>query len=143
MATQVMAGITGLEHTVAEIVSGVRAVALNQSGTLQVAMAAVSGRMPAIGVAVGNALSGAVVSWVQVGGYQFGSGMSDYSGYLGRRVWVGRSGQIVQWSGSWNSGGFASGDIWQSVGVIANSGAVWFNAAPSLTSGGTADYLVI
>ena len=142
MAGQINGEITGIAFVTAEIISGVRAVGVNQSGAWQVAMSSVSGRMPAAAIAVGNALSGQTVQTIQIGGFQFGSGMGDFSGYIGRRVWVGRSGQIVQWSGSFNSGGFGSGDNWQPVGVICNSGAVWFNTQPFLTSGATNDLIL-
>ena len=123
----------------AEVISGGRCVSFNQSGQLWIAMASVSGRMPAIGItapgAAGNALSGTTVAWFQVGGLQFTSGMVDYSGYVGKTAWVGRSGQPVTRSGSWNSGGFASGDLVQSVGLIANSGAIYASLTPILFSG--------
>lgn len=123
----------------AENISGGRAVCFNQSGQLVVAMAATSGRRPAIGVTTsmsGNALSGLTVSWMQVGGWQGESGLADYSGYLQRRVWLGRSGQITTISGSWSSGGFASGDVGQPLGVIANSGGIIINVFPFMVSGG-------
>ena len=119
-----------------EVVSGNVAVYSDSSGQIGVAMASISGRWPAVGVAVGNALSGTVVPWVQMGSLQLTSGMADYSGYLGRRVWLGRSGQITTISGSWSSGGFASGDVGQPLGIIANSGAIHFNVIPVIWSGG-------
>lgn len=122
----------------AENVSGNCAVYATSSGTIGVAMAATSGRWPAIGVAIGNALSGTTVSWAAVGALQLTSGMSDYSGFIGRRVWLGRSGQLVAMSGSWGSGGWASGDVGQPIGTIANSGAIWFNVIPVIWSGGPA-----
>lgn len=119
-----------------EVVSGAVAVYSDSSGAIGVAKAATSGKWPAVGVALKNALSGTTVEWAQVGAIQFTSGLSDYSGYVGRRVWLGRSGQITTISGSWSSGGFASGDVGQPIGVIANSGAVWFNVFPVIWSGG-------
>lgn len=120
----------------AENVSGNCAVYATPSGTIGVAMAATSGRWPAIGVALGNALSGLTVIWAAVGALQLTSGMADYSGYVGRRVWLGRSGQIVTLSGSFGSGGHLSGDVGQPLGVVANSGAIWFNVNPVFWSGG-------
>ena len=118
-----------------EIVSGVRAVCVSQSGNLRVAMAAVSGRMPAIGVVVDNVLSGIRANVYSHGLIQFGSGLADYSGWLGYTAWVGRSGQIVQWSGSFNSGGLntaSGGDFVQRAGVIINSGAVLIDVAHTM-----------
>src|SRR5208282_1036996 len=96
-----------------ETISGVVAVALSQSGNLLVAMASVSGRMPAIGVVVDNVASGIQANVYTAGIFSVTSGLADYSGYLGQTIYVGRSGQIVTTSGSFNSGGFASGDILQ------------------------------
>lgn len=107
-----------------EIISGVRAVAISQSGRLRVAMAAVSGRMPAIGIVVDNVASGIQANVYTEGVFQVTSGLNDFSGSLGLPTYVGRSGQIVQTSGSWNSGGFSSGDVWQRVGVPLNSGSL-------------------
>ena len=120
----------------AEAISGVRAVAVNQSGQLQVAMAAVSGRMPAVGIVIDNVLSGIQANVYTGGLLQFGSGLADYSGYTGKRAWIGRSGQVTTISGSFSSGGFASGDLGQVVGVITNSGAVLVNLDLTIRSGG-------
>ena len=122
-----------------ETISGVRAVSLNGSGRVQVAKAVAVGGvfpMPAIGVVVDNVLSGIQANVYQIGLFQLSSGMADYSGYLGTRVWVGRSGQVVSVSGSWNSGGHASGDFGQPLGYVVNSGAVLFNVCPIIWSGG-------
>ena len=113
-----------------EIISGVRAVQLSQSGTLRQAMASVSGRMPAIGVVVDNVLSGIVANVYVHGAFQTTSGLADYSGYLGKPVWVGRSGQVVTWSGSFNSGGLlvaSGGDFIQRLGIAYGSGAFLAN----------------
>ena len=125
-----------LDQVTDETVSGHAAVYITQSGYIGVAKAAVSGRTPAVGVAIGNALSGLTVSWLQVGALQFASGMADFSGFLGARVWLGRSGQVVAVSGSWGSGGWASGDIGQPLGIVANSGGVHFNIGLMVLSGG-------
>lgn len=126
----------------AEIISGGRAVRINSSGRLEIAMASLSGRAGACGVSLGNALSGLSLQWAMVGTIQHTSGMADYSGYLGRRIWVGRSGQLVTISGSWNSGSFAStGDVWMAIGYAANSGGVVFNVTANLYSGAAAQLL--
>jgi len=110
-----------------EIVSGHRAVSISQSGKLRVAMASVSGRMPAIGFVFENVASGIAANVYTAGVFQTTSGMANYSGYLGRQVFVGRSGHIVTTSGSFNSGGFLSGDIWQPIGIATNSGGAVFD----------------
>jgi hypothetical protein len=105
-----------------EMISGDRAVTLSQSGTLRIAMASISGRMPAIGVVVDNVASGIPANVYTAGLFQFTSGMADYSGYLGQTIFVGRSGQIVTTSGSFNSGGLLSGNIIQPLGQAWTSG---------------------
>jgi hypothetical protein len=120
----------------AEAISGHRAVFCNQSGQIQIAMSSVSGRMPAIGVVIDSVVSGGLCNIYQNGFLQFAAGTTDFSGYVGTRAWVGRSGQITSLSGSWSSGGFGSGDIGQHLGQIVNSGAVLVNLNPSAWSGG-------
>lgn len=121
-----------------ELISGQRAVAISKSGRIRIAMAAVSGRMPAVGVVYENVASGIPANVYTDGAFQFLSGMMDYSGYLGQRVWVGRSGQIVTMSGSWNSGGHLSGDWGQALGIALNSGAAVIRISTMLLSGGPA-----
>lgn len=106
-----------------EAISGFRAVNVSQSGYLQVAMPAVSGRMPAIGVVVDNYASGVMATFKEFGSAQGMSGMCSF-GTLGRTVWIGRSGHLAQMSGSWLSGGFLSGDITQRAGIALNSGGL-------------------
>jgi hypothetical protein len=118
-----------------ETISGVRAVALSQSGNIRVAMASVSGRMPAIGIVIDNVASGIQANVYTAGNFQFTSGMADYSGYLGLSLFVGRSGQIVTTSGSFNSGGFASGDVIQSMGIVNNSGQITSEIGAALQEG--------
>jgi len=108
----VFASGTTWNQITAESVSGVRAVSLNQSGALQIAMASVSGTMPAIGIVVDNALSGIQANVYMMGTFQFTSGLADYSGWLGQGLLVGRSGHVVTMSGSFNSGGLLSGDVY-------------------------------
>lgn len=121
-----------------ETISGIRAVHLTLSGTLRVAMASVSGRMPAIGIAVDNALSGIELNVytkgmfpVSISGlYTFGSGQN------GRLLWVGQSGQLGTVSGGWCSGGWGSGNVGQNVGTIFNSGVYLIDVSRELMSGG-------
>jgi hypothetical protein len=121
-----------------ETVSGAVAVTLSQSGLLRVAMASVSGRMPAIGVLASGALSGQQAAFMVLGPFQFASGLADYSGYLGQPLVVGRSGQVVTASGSWNSGGLQPGDVWQQIGAPHNSGGAFVEVNPrGITVGGT------
>ncbi|RJQ24608.1 hypothetical protein C4577_07505 [Candidatus Parcubacteria bacterium] len=123
----------------AEPISGVRAVSVSRSGTLQIAMASLSGRMPAVGVVVDNVASGIQVNMYTDGVFQLSSGLANYSGYGGVPLIVGRSGHIIVISGSWGSGGLLSGDIMQQIGVVANSGAVLARIDPTtstLTSSG-------
>lgn len=128
----------------AENVSGVRAVCVDQSGNIRVAMAAVSGRMPAVGVVIDNALSGIPANIYTDGLIFFTSGLFNGINHFGQPVWVGRSGQLSPISGSFDSGGYASGDIGQKLGVavtqsgIANflSGAVLLRMNTTNWSGG-------
>lgn len=113
-----------------EIISGVRAVMVSQSGQLRVAMASVSGRMPAIGIVADGVLSGIPANVYTQGMFQLSSGLADYSGCLGKPVWVGRSGHVVSWSGSFNSGGLnvlSGGDFVQRIGVAVTSGGFVVN----------------
>jgi len=106
-----------------ELISGVRGVHLSQSGAIRIAMASVSGKYPAMGIVVDNILSGQQANVYVEGVFQTTSGMENYSGYLGRPVYLGRSGQIVTSSGSWNSGGLGATDAIQVMGSVLNSGA--------------------
>lgn len=133
----------GLTLQAGEPISGVRAVLYSpfpggvfRSGVIVTAMAAVSGRMPAMGVLFGNVASGALVATsgdlnaiYTFGTFILPSGMSDFagSGFIGRPIYVGRSGQLVTFSGSWNSGGFLSGDLSQPIAMSVNSGALVLN----------------
>ena len=93
------------QYSAAENISGVRCVGflLGGSGAIWVAMAAVSGRWPAIGVAFNNALSGSQCTVVRFGEVvgplnAIGSGLC-ISGRMGRSLWMGASGQLVTVSG--------------------------------------------
>lgn len=116
-----------------EAVSGVRAVQIGPSGALRIAMAGVSGRMPAIGISLGNALSGQGLTYVQYGSFQAWSGLLGLA--PGRVVWVGRSGHLAHLSGSWLSGGLTSGCLWQRVGVAVNSGGLRVHVDLAVFSG--------
>lgn len=118
----------------AEIISGVRAVGYDQSGHIQIAMASVSGRMPAVGIIIDNVLSGISANVYTQGFFQFSSGLADYSGFLGRRVFVGRSGQLVTVSGA--NGAWLSGDFGQAMGNVTGSGSVLVNVSQVVFSGG-------
>lgn len=117
-----------------EAISGVRAVAMSQSGRLRIAMAGISGRMPAIGVVVEGVLSGIQANVAQMGAIQLSSGLANYSGSLGFPLFVGRSGQIVTQSGSFNSGGLIafSGQVTQKIGTVFNSGGALLHVVPKL-----------
>ena len=127
-----------------EAISGVRAVAISQSGNLWISMASVSGRMPAIGVVVDNVLSGIPANVYTQGLQFFTSGLFTGISHFGQPVWVGRSGQLSPISGSFDSGGWASGDIGQKLGVAVTqsgiaafrSGAVLLNLNTTVWSGG-------
>lgn len=121
-----------------ETISGVRAVQFTESGTLQIAMAAVSGRMPANGLVVDNVLSGIQANVYTGGALQFSSGLANFSGWVGKRVWVGRSGDVAQLSGWLSSGGHLSGDLGQVMGFAINSGAIMLNVSEGVYSGGPA-----
>ena len=134
LLTPHMSGFAGVIST--EMISGVKAVQITASG-YRIAMASVSGRMPAHGVVVQNVLSGRPVDLLVIGHVQQPSAVSgNFSGYTGQPSYVGRSGQIVSLSGSFNSGGHLSGDLGQQVGVIVNSGGVLVNMIPTAFSGG-------
>jgi len=122
--------ISGTSFTIntQETISGLRAVSISASGNIQIAMAGNTARMPCVGVVFDNIASGIQANVYTLGVFQAGaSGLVDYSGYFGKQVFVGRSGQIVTTSGSFNSGGFLSGDIWHPVGTAVNSGKACFN----------------
>lgn len=140
----------------AELISGIRCVRVNSSGQIQIAMAAVSGRMPATGVLFSNiqsgqqlenTLSGAigigpVIRYGLVKGFssEIGSGVC-ISGRMGRSLWVGASGQIVTISGGGPTigvGATNSGAWGQFIGISAASGAVLIDIVPSLLFSGAA-----
>jgi hypothetical protein len=113
-----------------EIISGVRAVTISQSGNVRIAMASVSGRMPAVGVVIDNVASGIQCQSFTNGVFAFSSGLVNFSG-LDSTILVGRSGQLVVLSGWFASGGFLSGDVLQVVGVGINSGTAVIDIDPT------------
>ena len=89
-----------------------------------------------MGICYDNFLSG-LPARVHVAGFsQCASGLNDYSGFLGKRLWIGRSGNVVAISGAWASGGWLSGDIGQAVGYAVNSGGFLISIVPVTWSGG-------
>jgi hypothetical protein len=144
----------GLAFFAGETISGGRAVTINQSGLIganflfnyvYIAMAKDSTRMPAFGVVMDNVLSGLPVTVYQHGVFQFTSGMANmsaaisgygsYSGFLGRTLVVGLSGQIAT---------FISGGQWvntntvtqiQRLGTVINSGGFIANVDQVVWSG--------
>lgn len=130
-----------------ETISGIRAVCLDKSGdgtgAVIIAMAAVSGRWPAIGIVKDNVLSGLGVNVYTDGLILFTSGLGEFSGFIGLRLWLARSGAVTPISGGPNSGGYASGDVGQPLGVVARytsgmaSGSfALLNVHPVMWSGG-------
>lgn len=123
----------GLEQPITEeVISGLRAVQLSQSGGIRVAMASVSGRMPAIGVVVDNVSSGIKAPIYQFGFFAPSSGLVQTSGQAGSLLFVGRSGDVSTASGWLNSGGLLSGDVSQPVGFFAGSGVIGLSVAAML-----------
>lgn len=136
------------QYTTTETISGVRCAMITESGRIQIAMAAVSGRMPATGVVFANALSGALVTVVRWGNVlgpvsAIGSGLC-ISGRMGRSLWVGASGQVVTISGGGPAIGVGgglnanSGAYGQFIGRSAASGGVLIDIVPSLLLSGAA-----
>lgn len=122
------------QYRTAEAISGVRCVQfdLTNSGAVRIAMAAVSGRYPAQGVAFGNALSGQPISVIRYGevlgpASEIGSGLCISGRAGGRSLWLGASGQLVTVSGGGPTIGVGvtnSGAWGQRMGVTTTSGAV-------------------
>jgi hypothetical protein len=119
-----------------EMISGGRAVMLSQSGYVRIAMSSVSGRMPAVGFTPDNVESGSPTTIFTVGNFQLLPENADYSGYVGKTLFVGRSGQIITTSGSFNSGGMGSTDLIQVMGKVSNSGGFLLDVAPNVYQAG-------
>jgi hypothetical protein len=117
-----------------EAISGVRAINISQSGYARIAMAGVSGRMPAVGILAVNVASGVPLSalsgnaLITRGRVQTASGRIPTSGF-GLYLYVGMSGNLVR------DVGFTSGMVAQRVGVIAGSGGMIVSVGDRVTSG--------
>lgn len=104
-----------------EAISGGRAVGFNGSGLAIIAMASVSGRMPAIGVTPFNYASGDSVV-VFRNGQLLNTALSTdglsggISGLVNRLVYVGRSGNLTGWFSGRLATPESSGDVQQAVG---------------------------
>lgn len=82
--------------TTAETVSGGFPVAIESGGRLVNAQAGSGLRMPAVGVAANNGLSGASVNYVTFGRLQLTSGMDSlFSGQVGRPLWIAAAGGLT------------------------------------------------
>jgi len=137
------------QYKTSETISGVRCVQfdLTASGSVRVAMAAVSGRYPAIGVAFNNALSGQSISIVRYGevlgpSSEIGSGLCISGRPGGRTLWMGASGQVVVLSGGGpriGVGATNSGAWGQNVGVTTSSGAVLIDPEHGVSFSGAAN----
>jgi hypothetical protein len=134
--------------TCTEAISGVRCVTFDPagSGQIRMAMAAVSGRIPAIGVVFENNLSGSTCKVVTAGhvippSTEMGSGVC-ISGRIGKSLWVGASGQVVVLSGGGPTigvGATNSGAWGQRIGTSALSGTVLIQMNPNLQFSGAAN----
>ncbi len=122
-----------------EAVSGIKAVCLDLLGSglsVKIAMASVSGRWPAAGVVYDNVSSGIQCNIHTQGVIRVGSGYITSGIVQGKRLFLGRSGEIVTLSGSFHSGGFLSGDMTQALGVLqfvssgSASGTMLINVSP-------------
>ena len=123
------------------------------SGELRIAMAAVSGRFPAIGVAFENQLSGIAINIIRFGevlgpSAQIGSGLCISGRPGGKSLWMGASGQLVTLSGGGPTigvGATNSGAWGQKMGSTTTSGAVLidpdnkvlFSGAANITTNGS------
>ncbi len=121
-----------------EPISGIKAAQISQSGTLRIAMASVSGRMPAVGAVFDNVASGIPANVYTHGFFVSSSGLMPTFGFFGQPMFVGRSGHITVASGFFASGGWASGDYGQKLGIALAqaSGAVLLNTTTIAWSGG-------
>lgn len=136
-------------YTVSEIVSGVRCVQFTPgaSGAIRVAMAAASGRIPAIGIVFENVASGQLAKVVRYGDVQppsseIGSGVCISGRPGGRTLWVGASGQVVVLSGGGPTigvGATNSGAWGQRMGATSTSGAVLVDVGPGIQFSGAAN----
>jgi hypothetical protein len=119
-----------------EAISGGKAVSISQSGYLRIAMAGVSGRMPAIGILIDNIVSGSPADvyvhgtfcWnsALAAGYNYSGAMpGEARGITGTLV-VGRSGQILPANAPFTSGfpSVLSGDLFQRLGMVIGTSGI-------------------
>ncbi len=140
--------VTTESFTCTEIVSGVCCVTFDPagSGAVRIAMASVSGRMPAIGVVFENVASGSLCKVIKYGNVMppsnaMGSGVC-ISGRIGKSLWVGSSGQLVVLSGGGPTigvGATNSGAWGQRMGNSSTSGAVLIDIVPFMQYSGQAN----
>lgn len=126
-------GITPVLGESFGIGTGDQPVCVDQSGFIIHARAAVSGRMPAIGILLSgpnNTTHTPIASPIVTSYFSLGTA-GVFSGYENAPIYVGRSGGLVLSSGSFNSGGFVSGDFIQQVGVVLNNSGCAYNIGPS------------
>jgi hypothetical protein len=82
--------------------------------------------MPAMGIVWDNVESGIQANVYQTGILQFSSGLVNFSGYLGKELFVGLSGEVTPNSPFASGSGFIYAGDQQKVGVVVNSGAAAF-----------------
>ena len=136
------------QYNTGEIVSGVRCVQFDPtaSGQVRIAMAAVSGRAYAHGIAFTNALSGQPITIIRFGevlgpSSEMGSGLCISGRMGGRSLWMGASGQVVTISGGGPGigvGATNSGAWGQRIGSTTKSGAVLVDIVPNILLSGAA-----
>lgn len=82
------------DYTLAAPMAAGLAASINSAGRLVDAHRAVSSRMPSVGIIFASATSGQPVVVIKAGKYH-NSGW-NYSGYIGRAIYVGTSGALVR-----------------------------------------------
>jgi hypothetical protein len=125
-----------------EAISGGHPINISQSGYARIAMAGVSGRMPAVGVLNVNVTSGATLTVlsgnapVYLAGYvaNFAPGVMPVDNF-GARMYVGFSG------GFYLSSQLVSGMVIQFIGINYASGEMRVRIDPVITSGLDTDWL--
>jgi hypothetical protein len=120
--------------TTEEAISGGRCVNISQSGYARVAMAGVSGRMPAHGICPTNVASGTVLSpfsgnaLIIAGTWQPTSGLLPNPAVFGQYLFVGMSGNVTQT--------YASGMLVQRVGKMLKSGVASISVTDNMVTSG-------
>lgn len=119
---------------VSELVSGGRCVAFNLSGNgVWIAQAGLgaSGRMPAVGYAVANILSGAagvINLFGRLNNSLFANSGNFFSGFINQNAYVGFSGEIVSVSGLSGIANLPlSGYVTQSIGTIFSASGLFLS----------------